>query len=105
MSANIESNISLYYESLVADYADTANRWMRSQEGDEQEYGYDYDENNAVDRTISDQFIRYVDEAYVLAHAYTEGLVKWGEPVQWSDIMTQFKEDVYNELMETRSKQ
>lgn len=98
MSMNIDSNIILYYESLVSDYADTARRWLKSAEDNGEEYGYDYDENNAVDRTLNDQFIYGTDEAYVLAHAYTNGTFRWGEEVDWTTIYQDLRTDVYNEL-------
>lgn len=100
MSAS--SNINLYYESLVEDYAATAKMWMQEQEDNDEEYGYDYDENNAVDRTLDDQFIYGTDEAYVLAHAYVNGFFRWGEEIDWGEIYQQLREDVYNELMEKK---
>lgn len=98
MSRKIESNITLYYESFIDSLAETAKLWLQEQEDNDQEYGYDYDENNAVDRAINDHFLRHVDHAYVLAYAYLEDYAVWGGDVDWVHIEEMVWQDVYNEL-------
>lgn len=93
-----ESNITLYYENFIDSLAETAKLWMKDQENADQEYGYDYDENNAVDRAINDQFIYHVDRAYVLAYAYTEGHIDWSGEINWQAINEMVWNNTYNEL-------
>lgn len=45
-------------------------------------------------QAIDDGFFYGEDEAIVLAHSYINGLVKWGEEVDWDRIYEDMFEDI-----------
>lgn len=53
-----------------------------------------------IDQAIDDGFIYTDDEAVVLAWALEIGLVKWGESIDWLEIMDNLRADIAEGLNE-----
>lgn len=86
-----ESNIELMYEALIHKLAHSACMWHNDSMGDRAD---------CINRAIDDGFIYGVDEAYVLAHMYLEGYIKWGKPINWHSIYEVMWNDIYEETLE-----
>lgn len=94
--SEVKSNIELYYEQQVAFAVETAITCIDS-DGD--------DEETALQYAIDNAFYTYgSDQAYVLAHAFMQGYIRWGGEIDWDAINEMINDDVYNELQRERSK-
>lgn len=90
--SEIKSNINLYYEQQVEFAVETAITCIKDDHDDER---------NAMEYAIGNAFYTYyADQAYVLARAFMDGIIRWGEEVDWQAINEMIWDDVYNELQD-----
>lgn len=84
----VESNIEMYYEELIESIAERAYDDMKD----------GGDEDGCIWQAIDDGLIYYCDQAYVVANALQNGLISWGETIEWDAIIDMLYSDVSEEL-------
>lgn len=92
-----KSNISSYYEDLVASIAERA-KWSIDDESYE-------DEADAIWQAIDDGLMFYCDQGYILAFAVCNGYISWGKPFEWDSVYEMLYGDVMDELEYLKSKE
>lgn len=84
----VESNIEMYYEEIIESIAERAYDDMKD----------GGDEDGCIWQAIDDGLIYYCDQAYVVANALQDGLISWGETIEWDAIIDMLYSDVSEEL-------
>ena len=87
----MEQQIRKSYSDLVDDLASTAKTWLN-----EKDYNYTIEE--AVNRTLDDQFIWDEDKMVIIANAYSNGIIEWGQPVDWDAIHNDLFDSILEEV-------
>lgn len=87
-----ESNINTYYEQLVWDLAERV-KLIRS-DYEKANDGEQMDTDYAVVKAIDEGFIYGADQAYVLARAFIDGDIEWGQQVSWDYIRVKLEDDI-----------
>lgn len=90
-----ESNINMYYEELVQSLAERAAENIA-------EWGGDPDESEPIWQALDDGLIYYADQAYIVAHMLQNGVISWGEPISWDQIIDELFDDIVSELEEIK---
>lgn len=93
-----QSNINSIYEGIVRDLSQRAKMIMDEGSLDERR-----DETEIILKAIDEGLIYGSDEAYVIAHAYIEGLFSWNEQIYWEDILETLIDDIADDLKFLRS--
>lgn len=89
----MQSNINSYYEKFVWSLVERVRLIRKDCENNEIEF----DEDSAINEAIDAGFIYGTDEAYVVAHAMMEGVVSWGDEVNWDELIAMLINDVTEE--------
>ena len=90
-----QSNINSMYENIIANLAERV-RVIMDEDG-----GAD-NETDAMWQAIDEGLIYTSDQAYVVAHAFCNGLMEWGKAPYWEDIISDLYADIMDELEKLR---
>lgn len=83
------SNIEEYYRDLIEDLRSRKARILEEQP--------DLEEDEAIRQAIDEGLMYRDDQAYVLAHALSEGFIEWGKQFEWLDLDLMLFEDINKE--------
>lgn len=83
---NFNLNLNLYYEELIS------NMRERMQREEKEDPSVEHCEARA--RAWDEGLMYYQDQACIVAYAIMQGVIKWGEPVNWDDVYNMLCEDM-----------
>lgn len=93
-----QSNINSMYEGIVRDLSQRAKMIMDEGSLDERT-----DETDAILQAIDEGLTYYSDEAYIIAHAFINGLFSWNEQICWDCLLEDLITDIADDLKFLRS--